>query len=405
MNTRSIGRVALVVVACGCTVPRGPAIGGAGRRGAPGEEHEALARRAYEDGLSLFRETEKRGFDADRCERLAAAFGAQSSARSAYMQGLSASRCGDPEAAAAAFRTAVERDPALCAARVHLGLWKLARGEASAARADFEQAVRRDPRCAEGYVNLGALQREGGELSESKRNVRRALAIDARLLPAFNELALLHLLEAGDDERKLDLAEVVCSQAQKIDAEFAPIYNTWGLIDLRRRRITDAAAKFRRALSLDPGLFAAHMNYGRIALSFRAYDDARVAFESALSLREGSFDALIGLGVALRGLGRIDEAEERYAEARQRDPARPEPDFNLGVLYQDFRSGSRDDMNRARQHFQRFLQKAGAGSDYEDAVAEVTRRCKPQAGRHRGRRTCLVGRLQTIEQYLAATAQ
>jgi tetratricopeptide (TPR) repeat protein len=197
---------------------------------------------------------------------------------------------------------------------------------------------------------------------------------------------------------------VVCSQAQKIDADFAPLYNTWGLVDLRRARITDAAAKFRRALELDPKLLAAHMNYGRIALSFRAYDDARVAFEHALALQKDGFDALIGLGVALRGLGRLDEAEARYAEAREREPERPEPDFNLGVLYQDFRSGSASDMQSARAHFQRFLDKARGHADYDEAVAEVTRRCEPTTGRRRRRSTCMVGRLQTIEQYLEATA-
>jgi tetratricopeptide (TPR) repeat protein len=289
-----------------------------------------------------------------------------------------------------------------CARAVTEGLRAHEQGHSEQAERLFSEAVRRDPTCAAAYVDLAILQRARGERAEARRNLRRALAIDARLLPAFNELALLYLADAeGDSE--LDLAEVVCTQAQQIDGKFAPLYNTWGLIDLRRNRITEAAAKFRRAFELDPTLFVAYLNFGRIALSFRGYADARAAFERALALRPRSFDALIGLGVALRGQAELAAAEARYAEALALDPTRPEPDYNLGVLYQDFRSGSAADMQRAREHFQRFLGKAHGRPEYAAAVDEVTRRCAPaEAARPRRRDRCSVGRLQTIEQYLEA---
>jgi tetratricopeptide (TPR) repeat protein len=292
-----------------------------------------------------------------------------------------------------------------CARRVHEGLREHTQGRDGAAERIFAEAIQRDPACAAAYLDLAILQRGRGERGEARRNLRRALAIDAELLPAFNELALLYLADAEGD-RQLDLAEVVCSQAQKIDADFAPIYNTWGLIDLRRDRVTDAAAKFRRAVELDPQLFAAYLNFGQVALAFRGYADAREAFEDALALQPKHFDAAIGLGVALRGQGELQAAEARYAEALALDPSRPEPDYNLGILYQDFRGGTADDMQRAREHFNRFLHKAQGRSAYDGAVAEVTRRCNSAEGSRVHRRDrCRVGRLQTIEQYLQAVSE
>ena len=289
-----------------------------------------------------------------------------------------------------------------CARAVGEGLRAHEQGDGARAERLFVDAVGRDPACAPAYVDLAILQRARGERAEARRNLRRALAIDARLMPAFNELALLYLDDA-ESESQLDLAEVVCSQAQQIDDKFAPIYNTWGLIDLRRNRITDAAAKFRRAFELDPALFVAYLNFARIALSFRGYADAHTAFERALALRPRSFDALIGLGVALRGQGELAAAETRYGEALALDPSRPEPDYNMGVLYQDFRNGSAADMQRAREHFRSFLDKAQSRPEYADAVSEVTRRCSSaEASRPRRGDRCTVGRLQTIEQYLEA---
>jgi len=51
-----------------------------------------------------------------------------------------------------------------------------------------------------------------------------------------------------------------------------------------------------------------------------------------------------------------------------------------------------------------FLRKAESHGGFEAAVAEVIRRCKNGRGRRRARPACMVGRLQTIEQYLEATA-
>ncbi|MCC6875911.1 MAG: tetratricopeptide repeat protein, partial [Sandaracinaceae bacterium] len=279
------------------------------------------------------------------------------------------------------------------------GLLELERGEPAAARARFQEAVRRDARCAPAYVDLAILQGER-EPDEALANLRRALAARADYLPALNQMALLYLAQAGAHRELLDLAEMVCRQAQLVDPDWAPLYNTWALIDLERAELTAAAAKLTRATVLDPSFFEAHMNLGQLLLSQRAYEDAAAAFERARGLRPSSYDAILGHGVAQRGLRRIADAEASYMAAIEADAARPEAYFDLGVLYMDHRDGTGEDLSRAAGFFRQFVERARARPALASTVADVERRCDAApAGRGggRARSACRPGRLQLIE--------
>jgi tetratricopeptide (TPR) repeat protein len=142
------------------------------------------------------------------------------------------------------------------------------------------------------------------------------------------------------------------------------------------------------------------MNFGQITLSFRGYEDAEDAFSAALGVRPDSYDALIGLGVALRGLGRVSEAEERYEVARRLDPERPEAWFNLGILHQDHLEGTPTDLAAAMNNLETFLEKADGQPVYADEVTEVSRCCARGAGR-----TCRPGRLQNLRAALRAMGE
>src|SRR5581483_1439748 len=124
-------------------------------------------------------------------------------------------------------------------------------------------------------------------------------------LPARNQLALAYLQQAGDDpnSQRIFLAGLVCAQAVQVataaSSELTPevrsyvadLYNTWGVIDMRRNEIIKALDHFRRAYQLNPNMFEAWVNYGTINLSFRGYQDAREAFEHATQLRPNDYDA------------------------------------------------------------------------------------------------------------------
>jgi len=375
-------------------------------------EVSVKAQAQYADALKAFRSFEPKNWNDANCDASASKFESIASTgkfpEALYMAGLSHDRCGRSDKAKSFYDGALRADPKFCKARVAIGLAALSGGNEQAGEREFAQSVSDDPQCTEGYVNMAILQRKRGIAGnkEALANLRRALAIDAQYLPAFNEMALLYLSEAADNDKKLDLAEVVCSQAQKIDANYAPVYNTWGLVDLQRGKIIDAAAKFQRASELDERIFEAHMNFARITIGFRGYQDAKAAYEQALKLQPSNFEAQLGLGVALRGLEDNAKAQEAYEKAAKLQPGRAEPYYNLGVLWQDFQGGTTDDMLKAKGFYEQFLSKAGGDKRYADKIDDIKRTCKQEGGKRKLKKNaCVAGRLQNIQLYLDTMKQ
>jgi len=239
---------------------------------------------------------------------------------------------------------------------------------------------------------------------EALNNLRRALAIDAQYLPAFNEMALLYYDQSTADAQRLDLASVVCRQAQQINHDYAPIYNTWGLIWVKKGDIIQALRMFERATRLDDNMFEGWMNFGEITLSFRGYEDAQHAFERATALQPTNYDAHLGLGAALRGLNKLDEAEAQYNAAKAIDANRAEAYYNLGILWQDYRAAANNSEQTAKGLFAAFIQHAGNNAAFAPQVTEINRHCNTARGRrrHMSTSTCRPGRLQLYD--LAADA-
>lgn len=402
--------------------PEGPAAVGPGGnviRTAGGSAVSEEAHNQWREAIAMFesREAEANGWTPPACEATINKFNLANDAQGGhfteaiYMVGVVHGRCGDDDAALAQYRRALESNENYCGARVGVALGDMRAGRAQQARQAFERAIAADNQCTAAYVNLAIIQRSNpNEVREALDNLRRALAIESNYLPAFNQMALLYYEQAAQNTQMLALAEVVCRQAQLINGNYAPIYNTWGLINMRQGNIIAALAKFERAFNLDASLFAAYMNFGELTLSYRGYDDAARAFTRARELRSDDYDAVVGLGAAQRGLGNMDEAEATYRAAIAMDAQRPEAYYNLGLLYQDYKGGAPPALRQATQFYTQFTQRAGSNTVFAETVEAVTRRCRrrPQTSTHGRRRqrsgqsewvgTCRPGRVQQIEE-------
>jgi tetratricopeptide (TPR) repeat protein len=85
----------------------------------------------------------------------------------------------------------------------------------------------------------------------------------------------------------------------------------------------EAVADYARALELDPQLLAAQLNCGVLHLELKEYASALAAFEAAE--RAGRDDAALhsGMGIALEGLGRSEEADAAFTRAEERARSAP----------------------------------------------------------------------------------
>ncbi len=250
------------------------------------------------------------------------------------------------------------------------------------AKSWFEKAIQADPRGnAPAYNNLAAILYQQGKQSGDRAlytqaisNLRRALAIDAYSLPAYGLLALVYYTIAENDRAKLDLAELVCNQGKELDKNYPPIYNTLGLINLRKKYMSVALKNFEQAASLDPKYVEAHLNIGAIGLSTRQYEKAATAFAAVLKLDPKNLDATVGMGVASRGLKKIEEAESWYKKAADLDPKNCAIQYNMGVLYQDYKSDPANaNLNTAKDFFSKYR---GCGNTNADKVKDSERRIK-----------------------------
>ncbi|HEX6835181.1 MAG TPA: hypothetical protein VF334_01345, partial [Polyangia bacterium] len=118
----------------------------------------------------------------------------------------------------------------------------------------------------------------------------------------------------------------------------------------------------------------AHLNIGAIGLSTRQYEKAAASFAAVLKLDPKSFDATIGMGVASRGLKKIDDAESYYKKAADLDPHNCAVQYNLGVLYQDYKSDPANaNLNQAKDFFSKFR---SCGNADQKKMADAERRMK-----------------------------
>jgi tetratricopeptide (TPR) repeat protein len=353
-----------------------------------------------------------------------------------YDAGLAYQRCGDDKDAQDRFQKALDEQPSFHYARAQLALYHFkANGDVNGAISELQRAVADakfnnvpalvdlamfqmlrdspDPGGDTCKVNRGGATSELGDFECAKINLQRALAFDDSYMPAFNQLALYYFNNAKKrasgatsagvskvsggaigrsvatnaaftkhaDQQQLDLASLVCSQAERKNPKYAPIHNTSGLILNENGLINGAVGEFSQAVSLDPRFFEGYMNLAAVNLSFRGFDKAQAAYQEALKLHANDYDAHLGLALAYRG--QITDANYdqlvKLAAAEldtciKLDPNRPDAYFNKAILTDEYLS-THGDNNHALAAYgdattllNTFIQKAQGKSEYDGAV-------------------------------------
>lgn len=388
------------------------------------------ARAKFNSALDAFVEHDKANDWSDAtCTSVAKSFNdavsAQngSFAQASFNAGLAYQRCNDDKNAKAQFEKALQDDPKFHNARAQLALYqyKQSGNEDDAINALQQSVIDAQFQNVPALVNLAMFQMQRdseasgqgckNDMDCAKLNLQRALAIDDAYMPAFNQLALYYFqlakkragavkssakgsrgrqittnaaLAKRADVQQLELAALVCSQAIRKNANYAPIHNTAGLIQNELGQVNGAVSEFAMAAKLDPKLFEAQMNYAAVNLGFRGFDQAAAAYKKALQMRPNDYDAHLGLALALRGPitgseadydARVAAVQAELDAAKKIDGARPDVFYNEGILTQEFKAkagGGKDKtiaaLESAKSIFQSFIDKASGKPEYDGAV-------------------------------------
>jgi tetratricopeptide (TPR) repeat protein len=393
---------------------------------APHEEVNQAAQDKFKNALDAFNEHDKAndwndGACAEVAKMFEVAASEQKSGRfpeATYNAGLAYQRCGNDNQAKNRFQQALAEDPKSHYARAQLALYQYKQdNNEDAAIGALQQAVL-DAQFQDvpALVDLAMFQmqrdsQQGGQgckddLECAKQNLQRALAIDDAYMPAFNQLALYYFQLAKKragaiklskrgrsittnaamgkraDVQQLDLAALVCSQAIRKNANYAPIHNTAGLIQNELGQINSAVQEFATAAKLDAKFFEAQMNYAAVNLSFRGFKEAEQAYEKALEMRPNDYDAHLGKALALRGQitdvnydAQVTAVQSELDACKKIDGARPDAYYNEGILTQEYKakSGGGDAattgaLTQAKTIFQSFIDRAADKPEYAGAV-------------------------------------
>jgi predicted TPR repeat methyltransferase len=219
---------------------------------------------------------------------------ATAGAAQALQQAMRAHQAGELDSAEQHYRRALRMDAAHPDALHYLGVLRHQRGHSDEAVELVGHALRLTPRHADAHCNLGNIHKECGRHTEAEACYRRALAIASAHPQALGNLA------------------IVLQVQQRIDAARSA-YRTW------LEQVPDDARGqywFGRFLCSHPD-------------SQQDIEQAVGHLQRAFELDPDNLRALEALGMALYGLGRIDEAAGVYRAWSAHDPADPIPQHML----------------------------------------------------------------------------
>jgi len=147
----------------------------------------------------------------------------------------------------------------------------------------------------------------------------------------------------GLSARRSELAEEYFKTASSLD-------------DGDEAMTAEAAARYRKALELDPYLVAALINLANIHYSRDELIEAQALYEQAIGIEPDYFEAHFNLGNIHHDLGRYQEAQACYREALRLNPGYADAHFYLAVTFEKLGLSQ-----EARPHWSAYRQLAPKG--------------------------------------------
>jgi len=230
------------------------------------------------------------------------------------------------------------------------------RGDAAEAVRDFQQFLRLQPGSAEGHFNLGLALQSAGQLEESLTELRKASSLQpglhgVRMFTGIVNYKLNHLSAAHD--------ELV--RETRLEPRNAAGWMWLGVVELAQNHAEAAATALDKAAALDPGNLDILYHRGRAHLliskesysamfklspeSWRVHevlgqadaeayreDDAISEFRLAIRAAPREPGLNEELGDACWTMGKLQEADDAYAEEIKIDAANAVALYKLGSL-------------------------------------------------------------------------
>ncbi|MGA8938573.1 MAG: tetratricopeptide repeat protein, partial [Acidobacteriaceae bacterium] len=258
---------------------------------------------------------------------------------SAYAHALVAT--GNLAQAAQQMKAATQADPRDAQLHDDLGSIYAQQKSWQNAREQFTTALQINPQLAAAHLHLGlALQALNQPNSLDEILKARDLAPDNQLITL--ELGKAYAAAGHDDQAVPLFQKILATDPQSVDAMYE-----LALADQRADHPNDAIDLFQKVLQADPTNAIAATDLGMALTQAQRARDAVPILQHAAQLAPTSVTALEDLAAAYVQLNQFDDAETELGAALKLAPNRPQLHYDLGLAYK-----MQDDATKAIPEFE-----------------------------------------------------
>ncbi len=285
----------------------------------------------------------------------------------------------DVAGARRSFEKALDMDPKLSTSYLYLGVLDERDGNLDAAVSRYREGVRVDEENKEIWGALVGALRKQGRLDAAVAEAKSALKINTQNLSVYNNLGLVYLDKGEHNLAKFVFVKAINSipgaeQNPYIQANLGRVY-----FDLEEYHT--AQFHLEKSVELNPELTPSLVYLSQLYLDNRNYKKMVPLLETARKLEPDNQQVLINLGIAYRGVGRLDDAEATYKAALELDPADPAPHFNLGILYGDYKKDYESSLTSFTAYVDAGGEDAETATEYIEDVEKEKSRAEKKAKR------------------------
>jgi tetratricopeptide (TPR) repeat protein len=213
------------------------------------------------------------------------------------------------------------------------------------AEKQFREAERLEPRSYDPNHNLGEFYIQAGDIASAIPFLKRAQEIEPTAYNNGYDLALAYERIGKLDEARLQLQRLITSH------DSAELHSLLGEVEEKSGNYVASAGQYEHAARIEPNEENI-LNWGSEFLLHQTFEPAVQIFQSGLTRFPQAARLLDGLGIALYGLDRFDEAARTFFRASDLDPSDSLPVTFVGTAYDNF---SPPIAAEARSRLQSFL--------------------------------------------------
>ena len=337
--------------------------------GAPGRELSPRAQRLFDEAVSAVEEQRKQpSIDWDVLERRwRRVLEAEQVPEAWFNLGVVLEHRRRPDDARAAYRRALDLEPAYSSAATNLALLDEPKDPAQAQQR-WTELLRRYPDDPLPRERLAALYLAAGQREEARKLAREALVRSPQAVGAYKVLMRVAL-----DGGNADLAQLLALKASKLDPADPEIVSFEGDVLLQQKEDAGAVAKWKKAVALQDDFLPARYALLANALGKQLWESVAEQASAILRTDPDQPRVLLALGVAYRYTGQVDKALAAYDRAEKAGAGKlPEVHLARAVAYMK----AKEQCEPALAELRRYLAAAGPTAATEGPAPRLERECQ-----------------------------